>query len=308
MFIFSSTFNLLHHFKMRQAFVFTLVIVLISQFNRDQATELLIESAESRLLDLRVAGSTDVHNSSDGPHEICKQLHQDGFQLSMNANGPSIKSLCDGFKNKQEGKCIVGRCECPEERQFCTNNADSKKKFQKPIIYNDPTEQFGKTMKVPTKKSSAYESNSEREKSDWVKDEYKRWARETFWCILLLLYIITTAIGVFVYYPHDWTSQILFFIANLIPLISCETEYYEYAAFRIVLKANILFCMLQLLFILYSFLCLHREKIAQKLHHYHEVLLILEQLEHEAPQPDNRTLVPRTPHTGRKLFHYGIDQ
>ncbi|XP_019753541.2 uncharacterized protein LOC109532875 isoform X4 [Dendroctonus ponderosae] len=157
MFIFSSTFNLLHHFKMRQAFVFTLVIVLISQFNRDQATELLIESAESRLLDLRVAGSTDVHNSSDGPHEICKQLHQDGFQLSMNANGPSIKSLCDGFKNKQEGKCIVGRCECPEERQFCTNNADSKKKFQKPIIYNDPTEQFGKTMKVPTKKSSAYE-------------------------------------------------------------------------------------------------------------------------------------------------------
>ncbi|KAH1023254.1 hypothetical protein HUJ04_012493 [Dendroctonus ponderosae] len=158
MFIFSSTFNLLHHFKMRQAFVFTLVIVLISQFNRDQATELLIESAESRLLDLRVAGSTDVHNSSDGPHEICKQLHQDGFQLSMNANGPSIKSLCDGFKNKQEGKCIVGRCECPEERQFCTNNADSKKKFQKPIIYNDPTEQFGKTMKVPTKKSSAYES------------------------------------------------------------------------------------------------------------------------------------------------------
>ncbi|XP_019753538.2 uncharacterized protein LOC109532875 isoform X6 [Dendroctonus ponderosae] len=175
MFIFSSTFNLLHHFKMRQAFVFTLVIVLISQFNRDQATELLIESAESRLLDLRVAGSTDVHNSSDGPHEICKQLHQDGFQLSMNANGPSIKSLCDGFKNKQEGKCIVGRCECPEERQFCTNNADSKKKFQKPIIYNDPTEQFGKTMKVPTKKSSAYENDSGREHLEEIQFTLYEW-------------------------------------------------------------------------------------------------------------------------------------
>lgn len=35
---------------MRQAFVFTVVIVLISQFNGGQATELPIELAESRLL------------------------------------------------------------------------------------------------------------------------------------------------------------------------------------------------------------------------------------------------------------------
>ncbi|XP_019753540.2 uncharacterized protein LOC109532875 isoform X3 [Dendroctonus ponderosae] len=238
MFIFSSTFNLLHHFKMRQAFVFTLVIVLISQFNRDQATELLIESAESRLLDLRVAGSTDVHNSSDGPHEICKQLHQDGFQLSMNANGPSIKSLCDGFKNKQEGKCIVGRCECPEERQFCTNNADSKKKFQKPIIYNDPTEQFGKTMKVPTKKSSAYESYSGRFEA--LKIQFSKWEPivECF-CRLWIITMIRSAI-VLLYAHTVFDVDVLRFVfVHCVFLTAFNCSYVKYGFPKVILTLDL---------------------------------------------------------------------
>uniref|UniRef100_A0AAR5NX68 Uncharacterized protein n=1 Tax=Dendroctonus ponderosae TaxID=77166 RepID=A0AAR5NX68_DENPD len=242
MFIFSSTFNLLHHFKMRQAFVFTLVIVLISQFNRDQATELLIESAESRLLDLRVAGSTDVHNSSDGPHEICKQLHQDGFQLSMNANGPSIKSLCDGFKNKQEGKCIVGRCECPEERQFCTNNADSKKKFQKPIIYNDPTEQFGKTMKVPTKKSSAYENDSGREHLEEIQFTLYEWQPIVeFSCKLWLITFIRSAGLVFWTNTADWVAKFLFYFVNVFFLISFNFYYFTYGFPEVIYHVDKLF-------------------------------------------------------------------
>ncbi|XP_019753537.1 uncharacterized protein LOC109532875 isoform X2 [Dendroctonus ponderosae] len=260
MFIFSSTFNLLHHFKMRQAFVFTLVIVLISQFNRDQATELLIESAESRLLDLRVAGSTDVHNSSDGPHEICKQLHQDGFQLSMNANGPSIKSLCDGFKNKQEGKCIVGRCECPEERQFCTNNADSKKKFQKPIIYNDPTEQFGKTMKVPTKKSSAYESKSEPEilagKDDFDAafiTRFQAYLDRSF--IVWVSIMLVTAILIALFGRKDWAALFMFIVVNGFCFLYFNYYYYLYGIPEMISWVDITVVILLFVFVICPFVC-----------------------------------------------------
>ncbi|KAH1023253.1 hypothetical protein HUJ04_012492 [Dendroctonus ponderosae] len=59
---------------------------------------------------------------------ICKEQE---VELSLKADNPRIGALCDGFRKEQKIGCTVGRCECPEERKFCTNRAELSRHMNK---------------------------------------------------------------------------------------------------------------------------------------------------------------------------------
>lgn len=52
-------------------------------------------------------------------------------QFFTEADNSCIGGLCDGFQKEENIGCTVGRCECPEEKEFCTNRAELSSQVHK---------------------------------------------------------------------------------------------------------------------------------------------------------------------------------